>query len=50
MALAHHRKSTITDTLLHEVLDIADDFKSDFAGGLVPHAEMGRMSDDEGEA
>lgn len=47
--LAHHRKTPLSQTILVEVLDIADDFRKDFAGGLNPHAETGRISDDDEE-
>ena len=47
MNLAHHRKCQITHSLLIEVLDIAADFRKDFAGGLAHHAEVGRVSSDD---
>ena len=45
--LSYHRKQPITQALMMEVLDVADDFRKDFEGGLKAHAEAGRISDDE---
>jgi hypothetical protein len=47
LSLAHHRKAKISQDLLMEVLDIHEDFRSDFDEGLKPHADGGRISDDE---
>jgi len=47
MNLAYHRKVPITQKLLMEVLDVQADFRKDFDGGMAPHAEVGRLSDDD---
>lgn len=47
LTLAYFRKQALDQTVLMEVLDVADDFKKDFGEGTKRHADGGYVSDDE---
>ena len=47
LTLSYFRRQPLDQAIFMEVLDIADDFKSDFGDGMKAHADGGRISDDE---
>jgi len=42
-------RQDLSQAVLMEVLDVADDFKRDFGDGLKAHVDGGRISDDEND-